>query len=132
MKTSESSILFAVKDLIKIMAMPSNEEMIADERWDFKFIKNAEDSLLLEFEISEGIKRAAPPSFLMAYLLKKQIKAIKKETSVRPSNIAFWAIDKYSEEEKKRIYLQLQEACNTLSNTSAKYKCECEFVLFKM
>lgn len=112
------------------MSLPF-EKFITHNFWNFSITKDSENPILLEFQISNGETKATPPSFLMAYLLKQQIKAIEKAINERPRKIAIWVIDNYKKEEHQRIEKQYKESCNTLSNAKPKYQFECQFPFIK-
>uniref|UniRef100_A0AC34FTM0 Uncharacterized protein n=1 Tax=Panagrolaimus sp. ES5 TaxID=591445 RepID=A0AC34FTM0_9BILA len=91
LETQNLSSSFVVYDLIKIMSMPS-EDIQMDDEWGFKITADDEHPILLEFDkFDESEKIAASPSFLMAMLLKKQLKVIAKEMEdKKPENIGFF------------------------------------------
>uniref|UniRef100_A0AC34FD46 Uncharacterized protein n=1 Tax=Panagrolaimus sp. ES5 TaxID=591445 RepID=A0AC34FD46_9BILA len=124
-------ISFALRDLINITTM-APDKIVTDEKWKFEITKDSENPVLLEFKSSDGTKNVTTPSFLMAYLLKQQIKGIEKATSIRPQKIDICMYDKYDDDEKKRIKEQFVESCNILSSASPKYECECNVNFFKL
>uniref|UniRef100_A0AC34F4U3 Uncharacterized protein n=1 Tax=Panagrolaimus sp. ES5 TaxID=591445 RepID=A0AC34F4U3_9BILA len=105
---------FVVYDLIKIMSMPSDEIKV-DKKWKFTFSEDSENPLLLEFDTFSGMRRAATPVFLIKLLLKKHLKAIKKETGEMPKELAFCFFDKFGDSEaKNRVEKGFKEVCKQL------------------
>uniref|UniRef100_A0AC34FC00 Uncharacterized protein n=1 Tax=Panagrolaimus sp. ES5 TaxID=591445 RepID=A0AC34FC00_9BILA len=118
-KTKMSAVVY---DLIKIMSMPS-DAFIVNENWKFEVAKDSENAVIIEFESLEG-KQKSTPAFLMAMILKEQIKYIKTEMGIdeKPKKIGFCVFQKISEAEKKRVEAGLEESCKLL-------KIACKFIL---
>uniref|UniRef100_A0AC34F0A5 Uncharacterized protein n=1 Tax=Panagrolaimus sp. ES5 TaxID=591445 RepID=A0AC34F0A5_9BILA len=101
---------YVVLDLIRIMSMPSND-IKHDGPSNFKFTKDTDNPVLLEFDNADGSLGAASPAFLMAMLMKEHLIAIKDESGEKPTNIAFCLLDyPYNAEERNRIVDQINEA----------------------
>uniref|UniRef100_A0A914R001 DUF695 domain-containing protein n=1 Tax=Panagrolaimus davidi TaxID=227884 RepID=A0A914R001_9BILA len=107
------------------------DQIIAEKTWQYKITSDSNNPILLEFETPDEIIKTTP-NLLMAFLIKEQIKAIERETNVRPRKIAFWVFDIYSEDEQRRIYTKLKESCKILSDANPKYQIECEFPFVKL
>uniref|UniRef100_A0AC35EY27 Uncharacterized protein n=1 Tax=Panagrolaimus sp. PS1159 TaxID=55785 RepID=A0AC35EY27_9BILA len=117
LESKRTSVVF---DLLQIMSQKPENIKIC-EFWGFTITKDDENPVLIEFDNFDGTKKVASPAFLVAFLLKEHIKAIKKETGKKPEKLGFWSFDEYNKEEKMRIQKGLEEACKLL-------KIQCIFV----
>uniref|UniRef100_A0A914Z8T1 Uncharacterized protein n=1 Tax=Panagrolaimus superbus TaxID=310955 RepID=A0A914Z8T1_9BILA len=105
---------YVVLDLMRIAAMPINE-IKHNGPWNFKFTSDEKNPILIEFDNYGGMKKAAPPAFLIAMLLKEHLKALKDEIGEKPTEIVFCLLDDfYKAEEMERITNQFEEACKLL------------------
>uniref|UniRef100_A0AC35GSQ2 Uncharacterized protein n=1 Tax=Panagrolaimus sp. PS1159 TaxID=55785 RepID=A0AC35GSQ2_9BILA len=104
---------YVVLDLMRITSMPINE-IKHNGPWNFKFTKDVDHPLLIEFDKADGSRGAAAPAFLMAMLLKEHLKALKDETGNKPKKIVFCLLDDYKMDERQRIEEQFEEACKLL------------------
>uniref|UniRef100_A0A914P2G5 Uncharacterized protein n=1 Tax=Panagrolaimus davidi TaxID=227884 RepID=A0A914P2G5_9BILA len=93
---------------------PSNIKI--NKAWPFKVAKNNKDEIMLEFYSHGEILKAASPAFLMALILREQIKVIKNENGKeKPAKIGFCILDgKYENDEIERIKNGLKKACELL------------------
>uniref|UniRef100_A0A914YU04 Uncharacterized protein n=1 Tax=Panagrolaimus superbus TaxID=310955 RepID=A0A914YU04_9BILA len=105
---------YVVLDLIRIMSMPSND-IKHDGPWNFKFTKDAENPVLIEFDKADGSRGKASPAFLMAMLIKDHLRAIKDEIGEKPLEIGFCLLDDcYKMEQRSRIVEQFNVACKLI------------------
>uniref|UniRef100_A0AC34GSL7 Uncharacterized protein n=1 Tax=Panagrolaimus sp. ES5 TaxID=591445 RepID=A0AC34GSL7_9BILA len=105
---------FVVFDLLKIMSMPSDDIKI-DKTWGFTITKDENNPVLLQFDNYDGAKSVASPAFLMALILRQQMKAIKAETNEKAKELAFWiAKQSFDDEEYKRIQEGIAKSCELL------------------
>uniref|UniRef100_A0AC34FAI3 Uncharacterized protein n=1 Tax=Panagrolaimus sp. ES5 TaxID=591445 RepID=A0AC34FAI3_9BILA len=115
---------FVVFDLLKIMSMPSDDIRI-DKTWGFKFTKDCNNPVLLQFDNFDGTIKEASPEFLMALFLRQHLKAIQESNNddrEKPKEIAFWIQkQKFNDEEYTRIQEGIAKACQLL-------KIDCCFV----
>uniref|UniRef100_A0AC35F947 Uncharacterized protein n=1 Tax=Panagrolaimus sp. PS1159 TaxID=55785 RepID=A0AC35F947_9BILA len=88
--------------------MPVNE-MKNDGPWNFKFTKDAENPVLIDFEKWDGSRGAASPAFLLAMLLKEHLKAIKDETGEKPNDLFIFLLN-FTNANQERIKENLEEA----------------------
>uniref|UniRef100_A0AC34F0K0 Uncharacterized protein n=1 Tax=Panagrolaimus sp. ES5 TaxID=591445 RepID=A0AC34F0K0_9BILA len=108
---------FLVYDLLKIMSMTKEELKITSSlfKWGFEITEDDENPVLLKFETFDKIHNAASPAFLMALILKKHKKIIRKETGEKPTKLGLCVFENYKDSErKKRVETGLQESCELL------------------
>uniref|UniRef100_A0AC34F4K6 Uncharacterized protein n=1 Tax=Panagrolaimus sp. ES5 TaxID=591445 RepID=A0AC34F4K6_9BILA len=110
MKSKMDTVVF---DVLKILSMQIDDIKI-NEAWKFKFTKNDENPILIEYDNFEGDKKAASPTFLMAILLRQHLKAVKNEIGEKPEEIGICLFDEFNVDERKRVEEKLQEACQLL------------------
>uniref|UniRef100_A0AC34GZQ1 Uncharacterized protein n=1 Tax=Panagrolaimus sp. ES5 TaxID=591445 RepID=A0AC34GZQ1_9BILA len=112
--TKVTSLSAAVYDLIKIMSMPPDDIKV-DPKWKFNFTKDEDHPVLLEFDTYENDRKHATPAFLMALFLNEHIRAIKKETGIKPTKLGFRLLDEFENAEaRKRVEAGLKEACGLI------------------
>uniref|UniRef100_A0A914QUW4 Uncharacterized protein n=1 Tax=Panagrolaimus davidi TaxID=227884 RepID=A0A914QUW4_9BILA len=112
-----------VHDLIKIMST-SPSDLSSHHPYGYKISSDSEHPILILIENHLGEKKAASPSFLMAMLLKKHLKELRKKTGKAPNKIGFCLFDdfKNNAEGKKRLENGLKESCQMLKGV------ECCFI----
>ena len=101
-------------DLLKIMSM-SADKIITDKAWKFCITKEKNYPVLMEVAGPNKKRIKQTPAFMMAILLKEHVKAIEKETGIKPTKLGFCILCKYDKVAKKRIEQQLKEACDLLN-----------------
>uniref|UniRef100_A0AC34F9P9 Uncharacterized protein n=1 Tax=Panagrolaimus sp. ES5 TaxID=591445 RepID=A0AC34F9P9_9BILA len=106
---------FVVFDLIKIMSMPPND-IKTDQCWGFKFTKDCNNPVLLQFNNFDGKIKEASPAFLMALFLRQHLKAIQaKNDGEKPKEIAIWIKKlKFNAEEYQRVQEGISKSCELL------------------
>uniref|UniRef100_A0A914P405 Uncharacterized protein n=1 Tax=Panagrolaimus davidi TaxID=227884 RepID=A0A914P405_9BILA len=82
-KVAEKNPDFVVYDLMKICSIKFEN---ADPKWPFKLIRNYNNEMLVEFETSNGPRRAGP-DFLLAIVFNHCLKLIEKETGEKLEEI---------------------------------------------
>uniref|UniRef100_A0A914Q7I0 Uncharacterized protein n=1 Tax=Panagrolaimus davidi TaxID=227884 RepID=A0A914Q7I0_9BILA len=82
-KVAEKNPDFVVYDLMKLCSINFEN---ADPKWPFKLIKNYNNEILVEFETSNGPRRAGP-DFLLAIVFNHCLKLIEKETGEKLEEI---------------------------------------------
>uniref|UniRef100_A0A914Y3T3 Uncharacterized protein n=1 Tax=Panagrolaimus superbus TaxID=310955 RepID=A0A914Y3T3_9BILA len=92
-KTKPSFVVF---DLLQIISS-SPENIDRKSHWKFSFTKDAKNPVLLEFDSFDGIKKAASPQFLLAMLIKQQVKVITAKIGTKPKQMSYC----FFEREKK-------------------------------
>uniref|UniRef100_A0AC34GWU1 Uncharacterized protein n=1 Tax=Panagrolaimus sp. ES5 TaxID=591445 RepID=A0AC34GWU1_9BILA len=101
----------AVYDLITIMSMPADDIKV-DPKWKFTITKDEDNPVLLEFDTFEEKRMPASPTYLMARIFNEHIRAIKKETGIKPKKLGFRLLDEFeSADARKRVEAGLKEAC---------------------
>uniref|UniRef100_A0AC34G447 Uncharacterized protein n=1 Tax=Panagrolaimus sp. ES5 TaxID=591445 RepID=A0AC34G447_9BILA len=115
MEAMQTKNTFVVFDLIKVMAMPSDDAQI-DKAWGFKITKDENNPVLIQIDYYNGEKKEATPAFLMALFLRQHLKAIKEESGgEKPKEIAFWIPKQnFGDEEYKRIQEGIANSCELL------------------
>uniref|UniRef100_A0AC34FH02 Uncharacterized protein n=1 Tax=Panagrolaimus sp. ES5 TaxID=591445 RepID=A0AC34FH02_9BILA len=114
MKMMLTKNTFVVFDILKIMSMPPND-IKTNPSWGFKFTKDCNNPVLLQFDNFDGTIKEASPAFLMALFLRQHLKTIQEKIGEKPNEIALWVLkQRFSEAENKRIKEGLEAACKLL------------------
>uniref|UniRef100_A0AC34FWM0 Uncharacterized protein n=1 Tax=Panagrolaimus sp. ES5 TaxID=591445 RepID=A0AC34FWM0_9BILA len=101
---------YGVQDLLQVMTEGDNA-ITEITPHGYKFVKDEENPVLLEFETFDGTKKAASPEFLIAMLIRQQLKAIEKEMGKKPASIGFCIFNVFTEKENKNIKIAFGKAC---------------------
>uniref|UniRef100_A0A914QCD5 Uncharacterized protein n=1 Tax=Panagrolaimus davidi TaxID=227884 RepID=A0A914QCD5_9BILA len=80
----------------------------------FAFTKGDENPVLLEFETFDGTKKSASPEFLMAMLIRQQLKAIEAEIGKKPVSIGFCIFYDLNEKEENNVKIAIEKACELI------------------
>uniref|UniRef100_A0A914QAS1 Uncharacterized protein n=1 Tax=Panagrolaimus davidi TaxID=227884 RepID=A0A914QAS1_9BILA len=104
---------YGVQDLIKIMS-EDNKAPTTVSPHGFAFTKDDENPVLLEFETFDGTKKSASPGFLMAMLIRQQLKAIEAEIGEKPTKLGFCIFDVYGKKEMNNVQTALGKSCELM------------------
>uniref|UniRef100_A0A914PG52 Uncharacterized protein n=1 Tax=Panagrolaimus davidi TaxID=227884 RepID=A0A914PG52_9BILA len=104
---------YGVQDLIRIMIQGSEAPTTISQR-GYTFTKDDENPILLEFETFDGTKKSASPEFLMAMLIRQQLKAIEAEIGKKPVSIGFCIFNDLNENEANNVKIALGKACELM------------------
>uniref|UniRef100_A0A914QE70 Uncharacterized protein n=1 Tax=Panagrolaimus davidi TaxID=227884 RepID=A0A914QE70_9BILA len=104
---------YGVQDLILIMSEGSEAPTTIPER-GYTFTKDDENPILLEFETFDGTKKSASPEFLMAMLIRQQLKAIEAEIGKKPVSIGFCIFNDLNEKQENNLQNALGKACELM------------------
>uniref|UniRef100_A0A914PL51 Uncharacterized protein n=1 Tax=Panagrolaimus davidi TaxID=227884 RepID=A0A914PL51_9BILA len=80
----------------------------------YTFTKDDENPILLEFETFDGTMKTASPEFLMAMLIRQQLKAIEAEIGEKPTKLGFCIFDVYGKKEMNNVQTALGKACELM------------------
>uniref|UniRef100_A0A914PAZ0 Uncharacterized protein n=1 Tax=Panagrolaimus davidi TaxID=227884 RepID=A0A914PAZ0_9BILA len=104
---------YGVQNLIKIMSEGNKASTTVPQR-GYTFTKDDENPILLEFETFDGTKKSASPEFLMAMLIRQQLKAFEKEMGKKPTKLGFCIFNDLNEKEENNLQTALGKACELM------------------
>ena len=97
------------------MSKPPSE-IVINPKWKFKIdTSDAEKPVLIEFDYEDSQDEIATPTFMMATILRQHIKAIKTETGLKATEVAFQYFGDFTKKDRRRIKAFLEEACGKLN-----------------